>query len=79
MPMYFMGSIHEVSAILHGSFRFSMRCDSRRPPARSASWIVRHGVVIGVEAFTFTPSGHGTRSHLKLFVSPGSGTSVMLA
>ena len=42
--MYFMGFIHEVSAILLGSFRFSVMREANILRASSLTVMVRHGV-----------------------------------
>ena len=46
-PTYLQGLIHDVSAILQGSFRLSVRREARMPRASSETITVRHGVVQG--------------------------------
>src|SRR3954468_23971422 len=59
MPTYFCGLIQLTSAIRLGSLSLRPSSDGTRSWMRSASWMVRHGVLNGVRPRTFTPSAHG--------------------
>src|SRR5947208_6726055 len=62
MPTYFIGLIQSVLGSTLGGLRFSPRTDGARSVARSASWMVRHGVTNGVRPRTLIPSAQGARS-----------------
>src|SRR5256714_13022776 len=59
MPTYFIGLIQLTSDRTFGGLRFSPSTDGERSAARSASWIVRHGVTNGVCPRTLSPFCHG--------------------
>src|SRR5213076_2212581 len=59
MPTYFIGLIQAVLGSTLGGFRFRPSTDGARSVARSASWMVRHGVTNGVRPRTLTPSAYG--------------------
>src|SRR2546427_8883511 len=56
MPTYFIGLIQLVFSMTLGGLRFRPSTDGARSVARSASWIVRHGVTNGVRPRTLIPS-----------------------
>src|SRR5262245_19978029 len=62
MPTYFIGLIQSVFAIALGGLRLSPSTAGTRSAARSASWIVRQGVLKGVRPRTFTPSAQGANA-----------------
>src|SRR2546426_2237783 len=56
MPTYFIGLIQLVFSMALGGLRFRPSTDGARSVARSASWIVRHGVTNGGRPRTLIPS-----------------------
>lgn len=77
-PTYVPGVIHEVSARAHGSFRFSIRCDSARSPGRPPIVNVRHGVENSPDSRAFVPSGRLISSLVNVPGRSASAASVML-
>jgi hypothetical protein len=59
MPTYFIGSIQLVLARAFGGLRLRPSTEGARSSARSAIWMVRHGVAKGVRPRAFTPSASG--------------------
>src|SRR5213593_2349181 len=62
MPTYFIGLIQSVLGSTLGGLRFNPSTDGARSVARSASWMVRHGVTNGVRPRTLIPPAQGARS-----------------
>src|SRR5207247_11031935 len=62
MPTYFIGLIQLVLWMTLGGLRLRPSTDGARSVARSASWIVRHGVTNGVWPRTLIPSAIGARA-----------------
>src|SRR2546425_3695945 len=58
MPTYFIGLIQLVFPRTLGRFRFRPSSDGARSVARSASWMVRHGVTNGVRPRTLRSEEH---------------------
>ena len=56
MPTYFIGLIQLVFGTTLGGLRFRPSTEGAKSVARSASWMVRHGVTNGVRPYTFVPS-----------------------
>src|SRR3989454_447911 len=62
MPTYFIGLIQLVFPRTLGGLRFRPSTDGARSVARSASWMVRHGVTNGVRPRTLMPSAYGANA-----------------
>ena len=62
MPTYFIGLIQSVLGRTFGGLRLRPSTEGARSIARSAIWIVRHGVTNGVRPRTLIPSAMAARS-----------------
>jgi hypothetical protein len=72
MPTYFMGRIQSADGSALGGLRLRPSTAGTRSPARSAIWMVRHGVLNGVRPRAFTPSAMGANAACSVRLSPRS-------
>ncbi len=66
IPIYLPSSIQEVSLILQGSLRLSIKRDAVMSAMVLPTMTVRHGLTNGVAAYTLLPLLHGVRSDDKI-------------
>src|SRR5262245_15514470 len=69
IPTYFIGLIQSVLGSTLGGFRLRPSTEGARSIARSAIWIVRHGVMNGVFPVTLVLSAIGASAARSVFPS----------